>query len=143
MKKNRLVLLAGSVLALGLALTGCGSDSNQSATPSNNATSAPNSSSSNAPANGNEQTVKVTATNFKWTLDKTEVKAGQPVKFVISDKEGAHGFSIAGTNVNQPLTPGSDTTVTWTPEKPGTYTIICSVMCGIGHSDMQTTLTVK
>jgi cytochrome c oxidase subunit II len=146
MKKNRRVLLAAGVFALGMALAGCGSDSNHAAAPSNTANSTPAKSASNAAASagtGHEQTVKVIATNYKWTLDKTEVKAGQPVKFVISDKEGAHGFAIAGTDVNQALTPGSDTVVTWTPDKPGTYTIYCSQMCGIGHGDMHTTITVK
>lgn len=128
--KKSLAFVAGGLLAFSLTLTGCGNSS------------APSNSSANI-STGNEQVVKVTATNFSWTLDKPEVKAGQPVKFVLTDKEGIHGFLIEGTNINQTITPGADQTVIWNPDKPGTYNIVCSVMCGSGHGSMKTTIKVN
>lgn len=133
MENKRLLFITGVFTAMSVMLTACGQGN----------PSTPSAAGDSAGSSSNAQVVKVTATDYAWTLDKQEVKAGQPVKFVITDEEGAHGFSIIGTGVNQPLTPGSVTTVTWTPEQAGTYWIVCSQMCGSGHGNMKTQITVK
>ncbi|SFU36538.1 cupredoxin domain-containing protein [Alicyclobacillus macrosporangiidus] len=87
--------------------------------------------------------VNVEASNWKWTIDKTTFKVGQPIDFRVRATEGAHGFSIAGTNINQTVAQGQDPVdVVWKPDKPGTYTIQCDVYCGTGHGSMQTQITV-
>ncbi|MBX6353791.1 MAG: cupredoxin domain-containing protein [Thermoflavifilum sp.] len=92
----------------------------------------------------NAQTVHVDATDFKWTLDKTTLQAGVPVDFIVKSDEGAHGFSIAGTNISQLVVQGQPAQhVLWQDPKPGTYTILCDYFCGSGHSQMQATITVK
>jgi cytochrome c oxidase subunit 2 len=132
--KRGIVALAG--LGLALALTGCGS----SATPPSNT---PSQTANPSGTTANAQVVHVAASNFKWTLDKTTFKAGQPIEFVLEGKESAHGFSIDGTNVNQTIVAGETKTVTWTPPQPGTYTIRCNLFCGSGHANMYTTFTVQ
>jgi cytochrome c oxidase subunit 2 len=128
MRKLSLVL---GILALGsFALAGCGADN----------------SAGGGSANGsaaNAQVVKVEASNFKWTLDKTEFTAGRPIEFDITAKEGTHGFSIDGTSVSQQVTQGQEQKVIWTPDKPGDYTIRCDFFCGSGHSGMFTVIHVK
>jgi cytochrome c oxidase subunit II len=117
-----------SLLLPVLLLTGCGTGGNGTKTQ--------------VPANAVK--VHVTASDFKWTLDKTTFQAGVPIDFVVSSKEGTHGFSIAGTNISQTVSQGdAPVDVTWTPDKPGTYTIMCNYYCGSGHPDMYTSITVK
>ncbi|GGI98740.1 hypothetical protein GCM10010885_05260 [Alicyclobacillus cellulosilyticus] len=89
------------------------------------------------------QVVHVTATDWKWQLDRTSVQAGRPVDFVVQSKEGTHGFSIVGTNISQAVTAGdAPVHVVWTPEHPGRYVIRCDIFCGAGHDDMFTSITV-
>ncbi|MCL6515705.1 hypothetical protein [Alicyclobacillus sp.] len=119
-----------SLLAVAGLATGCGgsADGGQSG-------------SGSVPANAVK--VNVQASNWKWTLDQTTFKVGVPVDFRVQATEGAHGFSIAGTNINRTVAQGQDPVdVVWTPDKPGTYTIQCSVYCGTGHGTMQTQITV-
>jgi cytochrome c oxidase subunit 2 len=127
-KKQGLVL---GILAIGsFALAGCGAG-NAAAGGNNNGSAA------------NAQVVKVEASDFKWTLDKTEFTAGRPIEFDITAKEGTHGFSIDGTSVSQPISQGQEQKVMWTPDKPGDYTIRCDNFCGSGHSGMYTVIHVK
>lgn len=103
-------------------------------------TTSDSNSSSNA-SSGEE--VSVVASNWKWDLSKTTFKVGEPVIFSIEGKEGSHGFSIDGTNINEQIATGETKKVTWTPEKAGEYTIECSVYCGTNHDDMVQKITVN
>jgi cytochrome c oxidase subunit 2 len=88
--------------------------------------------------------VKAEASNFQWKLDKTEFSAGTPIHFTVTSKQGMHGFSIVGTDTKIAQVAENETKdVTWTPDKPGEYTIKCIFMCGSGHSTMMTKITVK
>lgn len=88
--------------------------------------------------------VHVTASNWKWTLDKTSFKVGVPIDFIVKSDEGTHGFSITNTKVSQAVTKGDKPTdVVWTPEKPGTYVIRCDIYCGAGHQNMWTKINVQ
>jgi cytochrome c oxidase subunit 2 len=88
------------------------------------------------------QTIAITASNWKFAPSEITVHANQPVKLELSSSEGVHGFSSSDLGIaNTLLTPGSTKTIEFTPSKPGTYTVHCSVFCGQGHGDM--TLIVK
>lgn len=137
MKMKSFVLLATTaVVAFGMILAGCGS--------SNSAPdSSSNSSASKTVETGDEQVVHVTAKNFEWQLDKTEVKANKPVKLVITATEGMHGLTVDGTDVkNVHAMSGKEETAIFTPTKAGDLTLKCSIMCGTGHGSMITTLKV-
>jgi cytochrome c oxidase subunit 2 len=123
MKKT--VMILGMLAGLSGLIVGCGQ------------------SSSSGQASGPHQVVNVTAQDFKWTLDKTQLKAGEQIDFMITVKEGAHGFSIDGTNVSKSVMQGQSYDVPWTPPKAGTYTVRCDQVCGSGHANMFTTFTVS
>jgi cytochrome c oxidase subunit 2 len=116
----------GIIGAMSLVLAGCGT-----------------ASASSGSSNNGAQVVHVTASNYKWSIDKNQLKAGQPTEFDLTAQEGMHGFSIDGTDVSQQVMQGQDQKVLWTPPKAGTYTIRCNLMCGTGHGDMLTTFTVS
>lgn len=131
--KKFAALMGIAVLSLSV-LAGCGSD--KPAASSNNTSS----------GSSNAQQVEVTLSNWKIDLSKTELKAGQPVKLHVTTKEGLHGLAIKDTSVKvDSLAQGSDKSVDWTPDKPGTYEVYCTVVCGgpDQHGSMKTTITVK
>jgi cytochrome c oxidase subunit 2 len=70
------------------------------------------------------------------------VQSRRPIRFQLHGMEGRHGFSITGSDVSQVIEADESSEVTWTPDKPGEYTIKCNVMCGSGHGSMQTVITV-
>ncbi|KEO81595.1 hypothetical protein [Tumebacillus flagellatus] len=146
--KKFTVLATTAVVALGMILAGCGA-SNDASSSSNSSSSTTNSNSgssttaSSTASTGDEQVVHVTAKNFAWTLDKTEVKVGKPVKLVITSSEGMHALSIAGTDVKDVhAMAGQEQTATFTPTKAGDLDLKCTLMCGLGHSSMVTKLKV-
>jgi cytochrome c oxidase subunit 2 len=91
----------------------------------------------------NPTTVTVKATNFDWELSQTVFKVNEEITFQITSTEGFHGFELSDTSIDVNLPLDSTVTVKWTPTKPGTYTIRCTVFCGSGHGAMRTTITVE
>jgi cytochrome c oxidase subunit 2 len=147
MKKSRFAMIAATAVAIGMILTACGSDDKSAENNTNKQTEQTNSGSTdsnkNSQSTGNEQVVNITASNWKWELDKTEVKAGQPVKLVVTGKEGLHGLTVMGADAKiKNIPPGKTETVTFTPDKEGELKLVCSVACGTGHSTMTATLKV-
>jgi cytochrome c oxidase subunit 2 len=114
------------VVLLPLLLTACGQSGESDSVPSN------------------AQKINVVASDWKWTLDKTTVKAGVPVDFHVQSPEGVHGFEVVGTKINVTVAEGKNAIdKVWTFDKPGTYTIACSQYCGSGHSNMFTQFKVQ
>ncbi|MGN7456129.1 cytochrome C oxidase subunit II [Paenibacillus pasadenensis] len=85
--------------------------------------------------------LKVTASN-DFVFDKQEyvVKAGQKYKLVLHNKSGIHGLGIEELGIDLQ---GDTMEQEVTFDKPGRYEMHCSVMCGIGHADMKSTLVVE
>jgi uncharacterized cupredoxin-like copper-binding protein len=85
-------------------------------------------------------TIKVTATEFKFTLSPTTVKAGT-VTFVFTDKgKLPHDFKIAGKKTPI-ISPGQSKKLTVTL-KAGKYPYLCTVP-GHAAAGMKGTLVVK
>ena len=87
------------------------------------------------------QLVNIVA-NADFTFDKAEyeVKVGEPVLLKLKNKSGIHGAAIEELGID--LKDGQmEKQITF--DKPGTYQIHCSVMCGAGHTDMISVLVVK
>jgi cytochrome c oxidase subunit II len=146
MKQNRFAIFAATaIVAFGMILVGCGSNNASSTDNSSSSTPAAssNSGSSSTPDSADTQVVHVTAKNFEWKFDKTEVKKGKPVKLVVTASEGFHALTITGTPVaGVQAQPGQTKEVTFTPDKAGDLMVMCTQMCGAGHGDMHTTLKV-
>ena len=54
----------------------------------------------------------------------------------LSAMDYQHGFSLQPTNINLQVVPGYEMVVTVTPNKEGTYSVVCNEYCGIGHHTM-------
>jgi cytochrome c oxidase subunit 2 len=68
--------------------------------------------------------------------------AGREVDLRLRSLDVMHGLFIPEMRLKQNAVPGSMLHVHFTPEKPGTYAILCSQLCGLGHYRMQATLRV-
>ncbi len=93
------------------------------------------------------QAVNVTAQQFAFVLDRSTVRAGEPVTFHLPSADVNHGFAVFnphnGFLFQAQVMPGKTQDYVYTFKKPGTYRIICFEYCGVGHDRMGGTLTVK
>ncbi|WP_123039696.1 cupredoxin domain-containing protein [Cohnella candidum] len=87
-----------------------------------------------------EELLKISASNFEFDQKEYHVKAGTKYTIKFSNKLGKHGAEIKdlGINLNE-----NNPTAEVTFDKPGTYELHCSVMCGQGHANMQSTIVVS
>ncbi|GAB7388446.1 hypothetical protein BSNK01_22830 [Bacillaceae bacterium] len=98
-----------------------------------------NTDSGNQGATTEPVSLNIEAKNWSFNEDKFVIKAGQPVKINLKNTEGMHGLAIDEFGVNIQ----GDGEAEFTPDKPGEYTIYCSIPCGNGHADMKATLVVE
>ena len=79
-----------------------------------------------------------------WTFSPTlRLTAGQAYTIWISAKDVLHGFSIADQNLNVMAAPGHAYGVRITPDKPGSYLVVCNEYCGVGHQAMTGKIIVE
>ena len=62
---------------------------------------------------------------------------------VLTSEDRIHGFKMPDFGLRTDITPGQETRVDLTPDKPGSFTFFCDVFCGDGHEDMDGTLVVE
>ena len=85
-------------------------------------------STSSGAMQNTKQKITVTASNFTFDPKTITVKKGQPVEITFKNSEGTHDFVIDEFNVKTQIIPGGQSeTVTFTPDKTGTFTYYCSV----------------
>jgi cytochrome c oxidase subunit 2 len=68
--------------------------------------------------------------------------AGREVDLRLRSLDVIHGFFIPGMRLKQNAVPGLLLHVHFTPATAGTYPILCSQVCGLGHARMQARLLV-
>jgi cytochrome c oxidase subunit II len=97
----------------------------------------------NTTPTGNIQFFKMTAK--KWAFDPSTitVKKGDTVVLSIESIDVAHGISISEFDVLERLEPGVTTEIEFVANKTGSFSMVCSVFCGSGHSGMKGTLIVE
>jgi cytochrome c oxidase subunit 2 len=89
------------------------------------------------------QKITVTAKKFEFTPSTIEVKAGQPVELTLQSEDTKHGFECKELGLEKVVfEKDKPQTVTFTPEKPGTYEFKCARFCGMGHSKMKGQIVV-
>lgn len=71
-----------------------------------------------------------------------EVPVGRQIELFMKSKDVIHSFFVRELRVKQDIVPGMDIPLHFTPLKTGTYDIMCSQLCGMGHNRMHSTLRV-
>ncbi len=101
--------------------------------------------------------VEVTAQQFAWTFTYPDVELengepltsgelvlplGEPVEFRITSKDVIHSFWVPEWRMKQDAVRGITTRTVVTPSKNGTFPVVCTELCGLGHALMRTRVEV-
>ncbi len=70
------------------------------------------------------------------------VPVGRPVKLTLTSRDVIHSFFVRELRLKQDLVPGMRIPLHFQADKTGTYEVPCSELCGLGHFQMRTTVTV-
>ena len=100
----------------------------------------------------NPMRINVTAQQFAWSFSYPEAKnlttgtlrlpVNRSVLLTFTSKDVIHSFWVPEFGQKQDTVPGLHPTLHITPNKVGTYDVICTELCGLGHSVMRSTAIV-
>jgi cytochrome c oxidase subunit II len=76
--------------------------------------------------------------NGKVTSGTLRLPVNRSVQLVLTSKDVLHSFWVPEFGQKQDTVPGQVTKLHITPNKVGTYPVICTELCGLGHSVMRT-----
>jgi cytochrome c oxidase subunit 2 len=92
--------------------------------------------------------INVTAQQFEWTFGYPDANnatspvlrlpEGRSVELNMRALDVIHAFFVPEFRTNEDIVPGLITNVHITPDRVGTYPLICNELCGLGHSLMRT-----
>ncbi len=96
----------------------------------------------------NEMHVRVIAQQFAWhfqyldepgkpTMNTLYLPKDQPVKFDVVTRDVIHSFWVPSFRLKTDTVPGLTTHIRVTPDKYGTFDVVCAELCGLGHSTMR------
>jgi cytochrome c oxidase subunit 2 len=96
--------------------------------------------------------VNVTAQQFLWTFSYPDAKnltsatlmlpKGRSVLLTFTAKDVIHSFWVPEFGQKQDTVPGIHPTLHITPDRLGTFDVICTELCGLGHATMRSTAVV-
>ncbi len=100
--------------------------------------------------------IGVTGQQFVWTYQYPSVLTGgapinsyqlyvpdnESVEFNLRSKDVIHAFYIPAFRIQEDVVPGITTHWRATPDRLGSYPVVCNLLCGPGHSLMRSTVHV-
>jgi cytochrome c oxidase subunit 2 len=78
---------------------------------------------------------KLTSATLKLPIDKT-------TKLRITSLDVTHSFWVPEFGQKEDAVPGMETTLVITPDRQGTFPVICTELCGLGHAVMRSSAQV-
>ena len=102
----------------------------------------------------NPITVDVFSQQFAWSFGypgkgnaysqgELHVPLDRQVHFKMHSLDVIHSFWVPEWRIKKDNVPGITTTAIVTPDKPGTYQLICTELCGFGHAAMRAEVVVE
>jgi len=98
-----------------------------------------------------QMVIDVTGQQFTWSFVYPEqriqtgimrVPVDRQVKVRLHAKDVIHDFAVNEFRLKADAVPGITNTLTFTPDKVGTYPIVCQELCGLGHNTMRSKIVV-
>lgn len=71
-----------------------------------------------------------------------KVPVGKPIRLIMHSRDVIHNFFVRELRVKQDIVPGMEIPLHFQADKIGVYEVPCSELCGLGHFQMRTTMTV-
>jgi cytochrome c oxidase subunit 2 len=101
-------------------------------------------------AGKNPLVIRVFAEQFAWTFEypnnhfypDLHLPLDRGVKLEITSKDVIHSFWVPQFAQKQDAVPGQNNNLVITPDRLGTYPVICTELCGLGHSVMRSQAVV-
>lgn len=90
--------------------------------------------------------VYVTGKQWMWkfaypegaaTISTLYVPTGRPIRLLLTSRDVIHSFYVPDFRIKYDVVPGRLTTAWFEALRPGTYEILCTEYCGLGHSTMR------
>jgi len=78
-----------------------------------------------------------------WNEGELHVPVDRQIEFKLHGMDVIHSFWVPEWRVKKDAVPGITTTATVTPDKVGTYQLICTELCGVGHPTMRAGVVVE
>lgn len=102
----------------------------------------------------NPLTVDVFSQQFAWSFGypgkgnvysegELHVPVNRQVQFKMHSQDVIHSFWVPEWRIKKDNVPGITTTAIVTPDKVGTYQLICTELCGLGHATMRAKVVVE
>jgi cytochrome c oxidase subunit 2 len=108
--------------------------------------------SQNGDKGSNPMTIRVFAQQFSWRFEYPDSKGlksyelvmplNRNITFELQSADVIHSFWIPAMGQKQDLVPGIDTSIVITPTRIGRFPLVCTELCGLGHSTMRSPVTV-
>lgn len=83
---------------------------------------------------------RILASQWDFEPAKIKLNPGETVRFIVTSDDITHGLAINEVGINLALPPGKEMVkevVVPSDTPSATYTMYCSIFCGIGHSYMK------
>ncbi|MGV1048699.1 MAG: cytochrome c oxidase subunit II [Solirubrobacterales bacterium] len=78
-----------------------------------------------------------------WSEGELHVPVDRQVQFKMHSQDVIHSFWVPEWRIKKDNVPGITTTAIVTPDKVGTYQLVCTELCGFGHASMRAKVVVE
>jgi cytochrome c oxidase subunit II len=107
---------------------------------------------------GDRMPLNITAQQYEWTFEypdagvkttQLHVPVDRQLELHLTALDVVHSFWVPEWRIKRDLVPAGaggqeiDDEVVVTPDKEGTYSVVCTELCGIGHSTMRASVVVE
>lgn len=79
----------------------------------------------------------------KWSEGELHVPVNRQIDFQLHAQDVIHSFWVPEWRIKKDNVPGITTDALVTPDREGTYQLICAELCGIGHTTMRAKVVVE
>jgi cytochrome c oxidase subunit II len=101
----------------------------------------------------NRMVINVNSQQYEWSFQYPEqggftsrelhVPIDRQMEFKMHARDVIHSFWVPEWRIKKDNVPGITTRAYVTPDKIGTYSLICTELCGYGHATMRATVVVQ
>ncbi|HYH52911.1 MAG TPA: cytochrome c oxidase subunit II, partial [Solirubrobacterales bacterium] len=81
--------------------------------------------------------------DYAWTEEALHVPVDRQIHFKMHALDVIHSFWVPEWRIKKDNVPGITTTAIVTPDKVGTYQLVCTELCGFGHATMRAKVVVE